>query len=968
MKKHFTLPKLRPSGRGCGGLILGLLLSIISIPGAFAQLSGHVFRDFNGDGVRQTELPNEPGIGRVKVLAFRQGVTAPLSTMTDSEGAFSFNLPGGQKVRLEFSEFPAGSYESTPGANNGSAVQFVITPVAHADLGLLDPLSYCQEVMPALVAPSFVVGDPLAAGSNIAGMAAMVRFPYNASGQGTEPVQLANTAALGTVWGGVYHRQQKALYYAAFLKRHAGLGSLGLGGIYRTDLVSGNPSTVPYLDLGEFVKLSSPAQAAQLAKRKLPADYRIASLDSAVFGLVGKIGLGGMALSPDEQTLYAVNLYEKTLVAVSLGASLKEAEQFTAADITSTPLPKPNCQAGEARPWALEYYEGSLYVGLTCDAAVSAARGDLRAYVYRYDLATQSFINTPVISESLAYRKGWVQAGVPQSEYWESWTDQWSDLTTSELTTENDTTIYRVSRPQPILSDLGFDTDGSIILGLMDRTGHQTSRNQASTMPGKDRFSGYTGGDILRAQAYPDGTYKLESNGRSGQRVSRGVGNRQGPGGGEFYDGEKYQDPISAVPVHQETFMGSLVVVPGNDEVVAAVIEPFTIWTGGVAWFSNLNGQRAKAYEIYNLDSDTGRRYLGKANGLGSINALCEAAPIVIGNRLWVDTDKNGVQDPGEPALSGVAVGLYDDKGGLVSVMRSGEGGRYFFGGNKVKPNTTYYVVTGAEGNTPQFDKSSGVLTVDGKTYQLTKTLTDPASNKFIIENNAGKAAGIPANLNGFPVLSVQTKAAGQSMMSANAGFIAVDCFADAGADTIVCAGITTLQLKAAPTGKTWTAAPGNPAPAAVDQTGRITGLATAGAYHFVLTQNATCNDTIIVMVEALPKVQAIIESVTCTDRQTNRDGRIQLSGFAAGTQFNLSAGTTAESFIFERPRPIPADGIIVQDLANPTAASQPYVVRIYDAAGCTQDISLIQTQRDCACGDFKALCVPVTVRVIKMK
>ncbi len=185
MKNYYTLPKLRFSELGCGGLILGLLLSLITIPGAFAQLSGHVFRDFNGDGVGQTTIPNEPGIGRVKVLAFRQGVTAPLSAVTDFDGFFSFNLLGGQKVRLEFSAFPAGSYESTRGSNNGTAVQFVTTPVAHAGLDLLDPLSYCKEVMPALVALFFVVGDPLAAGSSVASLPALVHFPYSASGQGT---------------------------------------------------------------------------------------------------------------------------------------------------------------------------------------------------------------------------------------------------------------------------------------------------------------------------------------------------------------------------------------------------------------------------------------------------------------------------------------------------------------------------------------------------------------------------------------------------------------------------------------------------------------------------------------------------------------------------------------------------------------------------------------------------------------
>ncbi len=126
---------------------------------------------------------------------------------------------------------------------------------------------------------------------------------------------------------------------------------------------------------------------------------------------------------------------------------------------------------------------------------------------------------------------------------------RWSDLTTSLLITDNDTATYRVSRPQPILSDVGFDTDGSMILGLMERTGHQTSRNQASTY-----------------------------------------------------------------------------------------------WQRPVQWLCWWRYPTRPGLPLWYLsDDDSDRRYLGKANGLGSIGALCEAAPIVIGSRLWVDADKNGV-------------------------------------------------------------------------------------------------------------------------------------------------------------------------------------------------------------------------------------------------------------------------------------------------------------------------------------
>lgn len=943
--------------------LVWLFLLIIS-PAAMAQLSGKVYRDFNGDGTRQTNFPTEPGIGGIQVKAYPAGVTNPLTTTTDSLGNFSFAIANGQKIRVEFSDLPHESYESTPGSGNGSAVQFVTTPTSAVNLGVIDPLSYCRDIMPNLVASYFVTGDPLAPGSNSGPLASIVHFPYSASGQGNELNSLASNAMTGAVWGGAYRRQDKALFFSAFLKRHSGLGPLGLGGIYRTNLSGDSPTTTSFLNLAKFIRLSSAEDSTLLTERLLPADFKVASLDSVAFGLVGKVGLGGMALSPDENALWVINLFQKTLVQVPL---TKPVGDLVAADIKSYALPNPGCVAGQARPWALEYHEGSLYVGMTCDAgATGGTRENLRAYVYRYDLKTSQFISSPVISEALNYRKGWVHAGVLKSEYWESWSTKFSDLTTSLLTTEAGVTIYRASRPQPILSDIEFDTDGSLILGLMDRTGHQTSRNQLGIPASEALYSGYIGGDILRAQAYADGTYLLEKNGQSGLRIGSGAGNNQGSGGGEFYGDDFNRDVLNS-NIQQETFMGSMLVVPGNDEVIAAVIEPFTVWTGGLAWFSNLDGNRMKAFEIYN--SEANQQYVGKANGLGSIRALCEAAPILIGNRLWVDANENGLQDPDEAPLAGVSVGLYDEKGGLVSLINSKEDGTYLFSGTAVQPNTTYYIALGANGSSPQFDKSQNVLSVRNNAYRLVSA-AQPATRGVAESPIASRAqiasSGVPANLVGFPSMMVKTGAPGQNQLVFDAGFD--DCWADAGRDTTVCAGADSLKLPAAATGQAWSAAGNNPSPATITSSGQVKGLANAGVYTFIMSQNQTCSDTVLVTVKAAPRVQAIIERVTCTDLKVNNDGRIQLSGFKPQETFNVSVGPSAGSFLFDMPQPIPASGIIIKDLSNPVAASQTYSVRVYNDSGCTQDIRLPMLQRDCQCGDIKALCIPMTARRIKLK
>ena len=52
---------------------------------------------------------------------------------------------------------------------------------------------------------------------------------------------------------------------------------------------------------------------------------------------------------------------------------------------------------------------------------------------------------------------------------------------------------------------------------------------------------------------------------------------------------------------------------------------------------------------------------LGKAGGVGgSLLFMPDPAPLEIGNRVWSDTDSDGVQDPGEDGISGVTVRLYN--------------------------------------------------------------------------------------------------------------------------------------------------------------------------------------------------------------------------------------------------------------------------------------------------------------------
>lgn len=138
--------------------------------------------------------------------------------------------------------------------------------------------------------------------------------------------------------------------------------------------------------------------------------------------------------------------------------------------------------------------------------------------------------------------------------------------------------------------------------------------------------------------------------------------------------------------------------MPGRGEVIASAFDPApsgNVRTGGVIWLSNFvttppygYGERTRSYQLYVEDQPA---TFGKAAGIGDIEALCEAAPIQIGNRVWRDSNGNGVQDPGEAPIRDVTVTLLDRDGNPVpgAVVVTNDDGAYYFS-SATGTNTTF--------------------------------------------------------------------------------------------------------------------------------------------------------------------------------------------------------------------------------------------------------------------------------------
>ncbi len=81
-----------------------------------------------------------------------------------------------------------------------------------------------------------------------------------------------------------------------------------------------------------------------------------------------------------------------------------------------------------------------------------------------------------------------------------------------------------------------------------------------------------------------------------------------------------------------------------------------------------------------------------KFSGLGSLEALTAGSTVEVGDRVWEDTNANGIQDPGEPGIAGVTVNLIDSFPGnpTGATTTTDADGYYLF--TNVQDNLTYTI------------------------------------------------------------------------------------------------------------------------------------------------------------------------------------------------------------------------------------------------------------------------------------
>jgi hypothetical protein len=772
MKKIHTL----------GFLAMLMLLSLNS----FAQISGTVFRDFNGNATKQT---NEPGVPNMVVNAYAANdaliATQTTSSVAATAGNYSFPATGansvaaGTAVRLEFvvNSVTAtncffdsqADFNAYLGNTYGTNIRFVSGGATNVNFAISSPSEYAVGTNP-WVATSIYQNGNLQNGVDAANDnrpftgertgALKIRYDsvnrissnpsYSATNPGASTLntQITKTESMGSVWGVTHSAQSDRLFYAAVVKRHSAIGPNGAGAIYWTNpntttgatlfanLTASGTGTYPYLAAGALVNGQAPGGTTGIyatgipfsnvlgtnAERGLPAasvEYTGAgtpgnshSYDAAAFAQAGKMGLGGIDISDDGKYIFVMNLFDRKLYTIEIVNPFSASP--TAGTITSVDVPNPYGATGTARPWAVKFYRGKVYIGIVNDLSGTTALSGNTAVT---DLNTVpvyaghkgSIYSIPVLGSTfslvtdvpLDYRKPGPAAEIdaiaeirnaantgqsPNLNHifrYNKWSDNYSQFL--QHTTEGNT---KLTYPQAVISDIEFDiANNAIIVSVLDRLGLQASyrtfsvsENGSGTQPAGTNIAAYSNsevasGDIIKISLNNTCVVGSQSPTTTGAGVAYF----------EFYVGDKYHadgNNITQPIAHGEIIVGGLALLPNSGQVLATAFDPsISVNSNGVIALQNIAaaagtpaGSSATAAGDTPSDAATSISYgaqitnasarginPAKGLGIGDIEILRELPPVEVGNRVWDDLNGDGIQNANEPGLNNVTIELYAD-------------------------------------------------------------------------------------------------------------------------------------------------------------------------------------------------------------------------------------------------------------------------------------------------------------------
>ncbi|MGW2400795.1 SpaA isopeptide-forming pilin-related protein [Kitasatospora sp. NPDC001664] len=718
----------RPPKRAAALTVLALCAGYLGgwVPGAEAaagdgSVTVRVVREVNGNGAYDSVL--EPGMSGVTVnLTDDAGTTVSGTTGANGQvtlNAGSSTLTGGRyrvqvvnpKPGVLYSAFADRRGLSAAPGDLSSTEEFVDLSggrnVSYTT-AFWNPGDYCQQNAPLVTA--CIRSDTTPADTE---SRTLVTFPYSARGNNNQTTDLATKVQTGAVYGIGYSKQRRWIFSGAMARRGAAYGPAGTGGIYLTDRSTGATTLF-----------------ATVPNTNNTAHNFATNMDLAYTPAVAKEALGDVEVSEDGQDLWVVNLADRQLYRY-------DATQRTAAAPRAVyPIPAPTTPcpaAGDWRPYGLGVQDGMVYVGGVCSGESTQRKSDLRAIVRTFDPVAGTF-GPVILDQRLDYPRPVTYTVAPcNGDGWYPWSDT-IPLTQDGTTCGN---TYS-SNPEPMLSDIVVDTDGSLILSFRDRYGDQIGNAQRA-VAGGGLLTPSSGGALSRA-CLSGTTYVMHENLGCGN-TTRGDG---------YYDQQR-------TAFHHNALYSGIALSKVETTIASSALDPdnVTTFTGGTAWVNRDGSSPSTNAQMGNRLTSA----FGKGGSMADLEVMCDEAPLQIGNRVWYDVDKDGIQDPGENPVVGATVRLYDSTGAIVGTMRTTARGEYYFDNSNVagtlRPNTRYTVKVDLPA-----DYASG-----GPLFQWVPTRADAGTNDFIDSDGRVPPGGT------YPEYSVTTGGPGQNNHTYDFGF-----------------------------------------------------------------------------------------------------------------------------------------------------------------------------------------------------
>jgi len=610
----------------------------------YAGISGTVYRDYNINAVQDSL---EPGIEGLVVKAYDSNGTVSGTSTTDRLGAFTLTTGAGN-YRVEI-EKPNYLYDTADGSIAAKSSTFTATDgTTDIIVGLQNPSEYVSD--DAKMLSVTMVGASRDTNPDFPTLRVFSHAIDTANIADTDVDNMAVVSKTGGVWGLAYDKSNKIAYTSAVLRRHIDTSPDGLGAIYMTDMTDiDNPITTL------FSTLEDPGT--------LTADRGFSSVYTShdqVLKEVGNMGLGDLDISEDGTKLYTINLNTQKLVVIDIATKAE----------TSFAIDNPfgtTCPDADVRSWGLKPHDGAVYIGSVCstDVAVGSA-------VSKWDGASYSTVITTALDYHKGNRLDYVDQ--PFGDDFSVWDSNGSKLFNGILGTSG----RQNAAPQPILSDIEFTEENGMVLGYIDRLSFLTGyKNYGPDLNDNIKYKQDAGGDILRI-CKVDGLYYNEGHDKCPQHEDNSYS--------EFFIGEKYMKSDTAYS-HNEIALGALAYKQGSGNIVTIAYDPNNLHTAkgynrsGITYLDMISGEQTGGQLLNGQGTTTDREFgLGKTGGMGDIEFLSDPAPIEIGNYVWEDLNKDGIQDPDEPAIAGVVVNLYEE-GVLVGTSTTDANGHYYFGG-----------------------------------------------------------------------------------------------------------------------------------------------------------------------------------------------------------------------------------------------------------------------------------------------